>query len=75
MPYVTLGELFTREELAKASGIRAEAGPDGFVARCAEEVVRPAIGRIDEATGQANDPVALARAMARIIARTPAARA
>jgi hypothetical protein len=58
MKTVALGEIFTAAELARAKGI----GPN--VKRLLKEIVEPAMRRIDEVTGQENDPRYWAHALA-----------
>lgn len=56
-PVYSLQELFTDEELAACTQIYRETGGGlGFVERCVREVVEPALPRINELTGQPNDP-------------------
>ena len=70
----TIGDLFTPEEIARARALHAEASPGTFARRCAEEVVGPALPRIDRLTGQGNDALYLAYALEFALGEVPAPR-
>lgn len=53
---VTLGQLFTDEELQRAFKICAETVTHQRNKKLVAEIVEPAIDRINKATGQENDP-------------------
>lgn len=54
MKQFSLGDIFTAEELDRARSLFEE-DERGFVARAVVEIVRPAMPRINAATGQEND--------------------
>ncbi len=57
---VALGNILTETEIKYALKLYEEADRASFAERCAAEVIRPVIDRINEATGQQNDPLYLA---------------
>lgn len=65
---VSIMDILTADELDRAGEIYAGARPEDFSRRCANEVVVPALGRIDEETGERNDPVAVADKVRRTLA-------
>jgi hypothetical protein len=52
---VTIGDIFTDEEIERARTIRDECGAGEFARRFADEVVTPVLPRINAALGQEND--------------------
>lgn len=53
-----LGAILTKEEMEQAIGIYDNLGASKaqFAERCAAEIIRPVIARINEQSGQENDP-------------------
>ena len=56
----TLAEIFTAEELSKAATLFIGCVPGTFADKAAEQIIKPVIDRINEKTGQENDPKYLA---------------
>ena len=52
---VSLGELFTPAELRAATKLYCECKPGEFNKRVVEQIVEPALPRINKVTGQEND--------------------
>ncbi len=61
-------DILTEAELDRAGEIHAESDAETFTRRCAEEIVAPALPRIYEATGERNDPAAVADKVRRTLA-------
>lgn len=61
-------DLLTEGELDRAGEIYAESSSDAFLQRCLDEIVIPALPRIDEETGERTDPRALAEKVRRTFA-------
>ena len=56
---VLITDFLTLEEIAKAKALH-KAAPRMFARRCAAEIIRPVIDRIDKALGQKNSALYLA---------------
>lgn len=52
---ITVGELFTATELKAATKLYGKCKPGEFNTRVVEQIVKPALPRINKVTGQAND--------------------
>jgi hypothetical protein len=52
---IAIGEVFTEAELKAATKLFGECKPGEFNKRVIEQIVEPALPRINEVTGQAND--------------------
>lgn len=55
-----LGSILTKKEMKEALKLYKQAETHKFAERCAAEIVRPVIERINKETGQENDPLYLA---------------
>jgi hypothetical protein len=55
MKQLNLGDLFTKDEIEAASKLFFECKPGEFNRRVVEQIVQPAMLRINAATGQEND--------------------
>jgi hypothetical protein len=55
MPSITLGLAFTDDELTRAI-LLMQNDPENFHVRCRDEIVMPAMDRINAALQQENDP-------------------
>jgi len=66
---ITLGSAFTDEELTAAI-LLIQSDPDRFHARCRDEIVLPALERINAKLGQENDPDWLAYFLEHALVRT-----
>lgn len=52
---ITLGEIFTADELKRAEKLYKECNGIVFNKRCTAEIVAPVLARINQVTGQEND--------------------
>jgi len=57
---ITVGEILNPKEMKEALKLYKIAERHKFAERCAAEIIRPAIKRINKNTGQENDPMYLA---------------
>ena len=55
-----LGQILTTKEMKEALKLYDKAETGRFAERCAAEIIRPVIERINESTEQENDPLYLA---------------
>lgn len=55
-----IGQILTQEEMKEALNLYEKAENNRFAERCAAEIIRPVIDRINRDSGQENDPVYLA---------------
>jgi hypothetical protein len=55
MTQISISQLFTDVEIKAAVKLYAECSPGTFNKRVVEQIVRPAMDRINKATGQEND--------------------
>jgi hypothetical protein len=62
---VAISDFFTAAELSKALDLYEECKREGmrFNQRCADQIVKPVLDRINDTTGQQNDPSYLAYAL------------
>jgi hypothetical protein len=59
-----VGDLFTADEIARAKALYdATIGTGTFARKCARDIVRPALPRIEKITGQENNELYLAYAL------------
>jgi len=57
---LTIGSILTQKEMKEALKLHKKAETHNFAERCAAEIIRPVIDRINKYTGQENDPLYLA---------------
>lgn len=57
---VAIGSILTKEEVLQAAQLYEQVARSEFAERCAAEIIRPAIERINKVTGQENDAKYLA---------------
>jgi hypothetical protein len=57
---VTLPDFLTEQEINRAHALWRETPEGQFAKRCAEEIIKPVLPRINAALGQENDPTYLA---------------
>lgn len=57
---LTLVQILTKEEMKEALALYGKCENHLFAERCAAEIIRPVIERINKSTGQENDPKYLA---------------
>lgn len=55
-----VGAILTQKEMKEALKLYDTAENHTFAERCSAEIIRPVLDRINEATGQENDPIYLA---------------
>jgi hypothetical protein len=55
-PAYSISDLFTAEEIDRAFAMYESAKPGTFNKKVTDEIVRPALERINAKTGQENDP-------------------
>jgi len=55
-----VGQILTQKEMKEAIRLYKKCETHQFAERCAAEIIRPAIERINKVTGQENDPKYLA---------------
>jgi hypothetical protein len=62
---VAISDFFTAAELSRALDLYEECKREGmrFNQRCADQIIKPVLDRINETTGQENDPSYLAYAL------------
>jgi hypothetical protein len=59
-----VGDLFTADEIARAKVLYdSTLGTGTFAKRCARDIIRPVLARIEKVTGQDNDELFLAYAL------------
>lgn len=57
---IAVGQILTEKEMKKALKLYDSAENHTFADRCASEIISPVIDRINQASGQENDPKYLA---------------
>jgi hypothetical protein len=57
---ISVGEILNPKEMKEALKLYAKSETGQFAERCAAEIIRPVIERINKSTGQKNDPKYLA---------------
>jgi len=55
-----IGQILTQKEMKEAIRLYKKCATSQFAERCAVEIIEPIIDRINEASGQENDPKYLA---------------
>lgn len=65
-----LGSILTNKEMKEALKLYKKAETHQFAERCAAEIIRPIIERINKDLGQENDPLYLAYCVEYAIRRT-----
>lgn len=74
MALAAIGDIFTPAEIDLARDLYAKAPAGTFAARCAAEIVAPALPRINARLGQENDARYLAYALELALSQAPSPR-